>query len=131
MTFKSYHVSVSINRPADKVYEFVSNPENLPLWASGLGESITFVNGEWICDSPVGKIKVEFVEKNSFGILDHFVTLQSGEIFYNPMRVFPNDAGSELVFTLFHRPEMSDELFAEDLMAIKKDLETVKNLLEK
>src|SRR3989337_840272 len=35
MTFKSQHISVSINRPANQVYEFVSNPENLPKWATG------------------------------------------------------------------------------------------------
>jgi len=45
MTFKSRHVSVSINRPADQVYEFASNPENLPKWAAGLSGSIKNVNG--------------------------------------------------------------------------------------
>jgi len=131
MTFKPLHVSVSIDRPAEEVYEFVSNPENLPQWASGLGDSITFVDGAWIAASPVGDIKVEFAEKNSFGVLDHFITLPSGERFYNPMRVFPNDEGSELIFTLFHRPGMSAELLAEDAKAIQADLETVKRLMEK
>jgi uncharacterized membrane protein len=32
MTFRSQHISVSINRPADQVYEFAANPENLPKW---------------------------------------------------------------------------------------------------
>lgn len=36
MTLKSLHISVSINCPVDKVYEFASNPENLPKWAAGL-----------------------------------------------------------------------------------------------
>lgn len=130
MTFKPLHVSVSINRPAEEVYEFVSNPENLPRWAAGLGDSIRLVDGEWIAESPVGDIKVEFAEKNNLGVLDHFITLQSGETFYNPMRVFPNDQGSELIFTLFHRPGMSDEALAADAEAIKNDLETVKRLVE-
>ena len=51
-------------------------------------------------------------------------------IVYNPMRVFPNNDGSELVFTLYRRPEMSDQEFAEDAKAVEKDLAKLKTLLE-
>lgn len=131
MIFESRHISVSINRPADQVYEFASNPENLPKWAAGLSGSINNVNGDWIAESPMGRVKVNFAEKNKFGILDHDVTLPSGEKVYNPMRVFPNNDGSELVFTLYRRPGMSDQMFAEDAKAVTKDLEKLKTLLEK
>jgi len=130
-TFKSLHISVSINRPANDVYEFTSNPENLPKWAAGLGGSIKKVNGDWIAESPMGRIKVKFADKNKFGILDHNVTLPSGEKFYNPMRVFPNNDGSELIFTLYRRPQMSGKMFEEDAKLVKKDMEKLKILLEK
>ena len=130
MTFKSKHISVSINRPANEVYEFASNPENLPQWAAGLSGSIENVKGDWIAESPMGRVKVEFAEKNKFGILDHDVTLPSGEKIYNPMRVFPNDDGSEVIFTLYQRSDLSDQMFAEDAEAVAKDLEKLKSLLE-
>ena len=130
-TFKSRHISVSINRPADEVYEFATNPENLPKWAAGLSGSIKNVKGDWIAESPMGRIKIKFAEKNKFGILDHDVTLPSGEKVYNPMRVFPNNEGSELVFTLYRRLDMSDKMFAEDSKLVKSDLEKLKGLLEK
>ena len=130
MTFKSQHISVSSNRPADQVYEFASNPENLPKWAAGLSGSIRNVNGDWIAESPMGKVKVKFADKNKFGILDHDVTLPSGTKVYNPMRVFPNNDGSELIFTLYQRPDMSDQMFAEDVEAVATDLEKLKTLLE-
>jgi hypothetical protein len=130
MTFKSVHISVSIDRPADQVYEFASNPENLPKWAAGLGGSIKNVDGDWIAESPMGRIKVKFADKNKFGVLDHDVTLPSGAKFYNPMRVFPNNDGSELIFTLYRQPDMSDQMFAEDADAVTKDLRKLKTLLE-
>src|SRR5437867_11506591 len=111
MTFRSKHVSVSIDRPADEVYEFASNPENWPQWAAGLSGSMENVHGEWIAESPIGSVKVEFSAKNEFGILDHYVTLPSGETVYNPMRVSPNDAGSEMTFTIYRRPNVSAEMF--------------------
>jgi hypothetical protein len=129
--FNSRHVSISINNSTEKVYEFASDPENLPKWAAGVSGSIKNVNGEWIAESPMGMVKIKFADKNKFGILDHDVTLPSGETFYNPMRVFPNKGGSELIFTLYRRPGMSDRDFRKDEEQIKADLEKLKALVEK
>jgi hypothetical protein len=46
------------------------------------------------------------------------------------MRVFPNNDGSELVFTLYLRPDVSDQEFAEDAKSVDKDLAKLKILLE-
>jgi len=131
MTFTAKHISVTINRSAVKVYEFVSNPENVPKWVAGLSGLIRRVNEEWIAESPMGTVKVKFAEKNKFGVLDHDVTLSSGAKFYNPMRVFPNNEGSELLFTVYRRPDVSDQEFAADAKAVEKDLAKLKTLLEK
>ena len=77
----------------------------------------------------MGRVKVKFADKNKFGILDHDVTLPSGETFYNPMRVFPNKDGHELVFTLYQRPGMSDDDFRKDEEQIITDLQKLKGLL--
>jgi hypothetical protein len=47
------------------------------------------------------------------------------------MRVFPNNDGSELVFTLYRRPDVSDQEFAEDAKAVEKDLVKLKSLIER
>ncbi len=124
------HISVSIDRPPAEVYAFAANPENLPRWAEGLSGSIENVSGEWIADSPMGKVRVRFVKRNELGVLDHDVILESGESVHNPMRVVANGDGSELVFTLFRRPETSDEAFAADASAVERDLAALKRLLE-
>jgi hypothetical protein len=131
MTHQVRHISVSIDRPPDEVYSFVSNPENLPKWATGLGGSIKKVNGEWIADAPMGKVMIRFAEENKFGILDHEVVLESGVTINNPMRVFANGKGSEIFFTLIRQPEVSDEKFAQDARWVEKDLKILKGLLEK
>lgn len=131
MTFMAKHISISIDRSAAQVYEFASNPENLPKWAGGLSGSIKKVNDDWIAEAPMGTVKVKFAEKNKFGILDHDVTLSSGVKFYNPMRVLPNNDGSELVFTLYRHSGMSEQKFAEDAELVQKDLMSLKTLLEK
>jgi uncharacterized membrane protein len=125
------HVSVSINRPTAEVYAFASNPENLPQWASGLSTGIRKEGNEWISDSPMGKVKVRFEKKNEFGILDHKVVLPSGEVVSNPMRVFPNNKGSEVVFTVYRLPGRTDEEYITDANTVEADLKKLKSLLEK
>lgn len=56
--------------------------------------------------------------------------MPSGTTVCNPMRVFANGEGSEVLFTVYQRPGMSDEAFAEDTKAVRKDLDALKSLLE-
>jgi hypothetical protein len=74
----------------------------------------------------MGRVKVKFAEKNKFGVLDHDVTLPSGVKVYNPVRVLPNNDGSELVFTLYRRPDVFDQEFAEDGKSVERDLAKLK-----
>lgn len=132
MTFpETKHVSVSIERPPAEVYAFAGDARQLPRWAAGLANSAAVRAGDaWVMESPMGKVKVEFAPANPFGVLDHDVTLPSGEVVHNPLRVVRNGDGSEVVFTLFHRPGMTDGEFAADVEAIRRDLMTLKTLLE-
>lgn len=131
MSFPMKHISISIKRRAEDVYVFASNPANLPQWATGLsGSTIMQTGQDWICESPMGQVKVRFTEENKFGVMDHEVTLPSGEVNHNPFRVFKNDDGSEVLFTLFRLPRMSDSDFARDAEFIETDLRTLKHILE-
>ncbi len=130
MSWPAEHISISINRTPDKVYAFVSNPENLPQWAAGLSGSIRRVGETWVADSPMGQVKVRFAPQNNFGVLDHDVTLPNGETVHNPMRIVRNDADSEVVFTLFQRPGMSQQDMQSDAAQVFEDLLKLKMILE-
>jgi hypothetical protein len=49
---------------------------------------------------------------------------------HNPMRAVANGSGSEVVFTLYRRPEMSEAEFARDADWVASDLARLKALLE-
>jgi hypothetical protein len=124
-------LSVSIKCGPDKVYEFLSNPENWPKWAKGLGQSLKKVNGKWIVDTPQGQVKIRFTEINKFGILDHYVKTPTGTEIYVPMRVIANGTGSEVIFTLFRLPEMTEERYVEDQKLVEDDLRKLEHIMEK
>jgi hypothetical protein len=132
VTYPSKQVSIAINKNVNEVYQFISTPENMPRWAAGLSQSQMVKSGDdWIAESPMGKVKVHFAEKNKFGVVDHDVTLPSGETNHNPLRVVRNGEGSEVIFTLYRLPKVTDADFDKDAAAVKKDLEKLKSLLEK
>ncbi len=100
MTYPVKNINVSINKPARDVYQFASNPENFPKWVKFV-KSITRKDDSWIAQTDLGTIKMKFAAQNEFGIIDHDVTLDNGNIIYNPMRVLVNNKGCEFIFTLF------------------------------
>ena len=130
MTSQSLHLGIGIDRPAAVVYDYISQPANLPEWAAGLAGSIEFVEGRWVADSPMGQVVVEMTEPNPYGIADHRVTLATGESFFNPMRVIADGDGCELVFTVRRQAGASDADFDRDAAAVTADLASVKRLLE-
>ena len=130
MTSHSKHLSERIDRPAGEVYAYASDPANLPEWAPGLGSAVERVGGQWFVETDMGRVGFVFVERNPYGVLDHDVTLPSGETIHNPMRVIRDGDGSEVVFTLRRLPEMTDEEFARDAEAVAADLTRLKRLLE-
>lgn len=129
---KSTSLTVSINRDPRTVYEFVSNLENLPKWASKAFQSIKQVKGEWIAETPQGAANVVLAQRNDFGVLDHYVSLASlGIEVYVPMRVVKNGInGSEVVVTLFYASNISEEKFAQDMKMVEQDLKNLKNIME-
>lgn len=124
-------VSVTIDRSCAQAYEFLLAPENMSLWASGLGASLERAGDEWIVQSPEGPARVRFTDRNAFGVLDHTVFPPDGSEVYVPMRVIANGEGCEVILTLFRQPSMSDARFAADLEWVQRDLETLKTVLEK
>lgn len=128
--FETRIISISIVRRPQEVSDFVSNPANLPRWASGIGTSIKNVDGKWIADTQNGPIEIRFAPRNDLGVLDHYVTVAPGVVVYAPMRVVPNGSGSELTFTLFRQPDMTDRKFQEDADWVLRDFARLKALLE-
>ena len=123
-------ISVDIRRPAAEAYAFLSEPENFPKWASGLAGALRKVGEDWVAETSEGRAIVHFSERNSFGVLDHSVTLPKGTTVYVPLRVVAKEGGCELVLTLFRRPDMSDERFTADAEWVMRDLAVAKRILE-
>src|SRR5690349_12065773 len=114
MASDSVQVAERIDRAAEDVYAYVAQPAHIAEWAPGLGDRVERDGDDWFVLGGMGRVKVVFAPPNEFGVLDHEVTLPSGERFYNPLRVVGYGEGSEIVFTVRRWPGMSDAELARD-----------------
>jgi hypothetical protein len=120
---RSHHVSRVIAASPEAVYEYASDVDNLPRWAAGLAQAAVVREGDSLfVESPMGRVEVRFVERNRFGVLDHDVTLPTGTVVTNPVRVLSHPEGAEVVFTV-RQIELDDDEFARDIELVAKDLE--------
>lgn len=87
---------------ARAVYDFASQMNNLPRWASGLAS----------------------------GVMDHDVTLPDGTSVHNAFRVTPAGDSSVLTFVVLRMPGTSQEAFEADVAHVRKDLKALRRLLE-
>ena len=125
-------VTVSIDRDWREVYDFVSIPQNFSRWAAGLGTRFEKSGDEWTAEDRNGKpMRIRFAQPNEFGVVDHIVFPADGGEVRCPMRVVANGTGAEVTFTVFRLPPMTETEFAADATAVKRDLDTLKALLER
>ena len=127
---ESRHISVDIDRPFEVAYTYAADPAHLPAWAPGLCTKIERVDGRWVAESGMGQIVVDFAPPNPFGVLDHDVTVGSGETFHNPMRILRKGDAAEVVFTLRRQDGMTDADFDRDAAAVHADMTALKRIIE-
>lgn len=124
------HISCAIHADPQAVYNVIANPFNLPSWAAGLAQANVEQEGDdLLVDSPMGPVRVRFVPRNPHLVADHEVTLPTGIIVNNPLRVLSHPHGCEVVFSV-RQLELSDEEYAQDCAMVEKDLHTLKALCE-
>jgi hypothetical protein len=123
-------VSISIRRRPEEVYDFLADPANFPQWSAFIRE-IRKEGSEWVATTPEGTVRMRFTPRNEFMVLDHYVTVRPDLQVYVPMRVLANqEDDSEVIFTVFRLPGMSDEQYNDDILMVLTDLAGLKRVLE-
>jgi hypothetical protein len=112
-------LSITVGRPAPRVYDFLRRPENLSRWAA-----------HWIGEPAHDAVSWCFTEPNQLGVLDFAVRQPCGTNLYVPLRVVAHAEGCTLVVTLFRRPGVSDTQFAAAAERVKRDLVRAPLLLD-
>ena len=117
-------LSVSIDNDPDVVFRYVTDPRNLPHWATGFALSVAAPGAgepEWTVQTSDGPVRLRFADDNPYRVADHWVRSPAGEVM-NPMRVLGNGSGAEVLFTLFRAAGVSDADHERDRSLVTADL---------
>ena len=120
--------TISIDAPPDKTVRFLSNGANLPRWAVGFAKSVSAADDWWRVTTGSGEVDLRIDSDERTGVVD-FVMARGVEI-VAASRVIPRGRASEVVFTQFQGPGMSDAMFEKNIQAVGHELRVLKSILE-
>jgi hypothetical protein len=130
-TLRSDTRTISIQAPADLVFDFLASPENLPQWAVGFCRSIRPGDDEhWLVETTQGDIPIRFVTDRDVGTIDFHMWPAPGVEAIAFSRVVPNGEGTEYLFTQFQSAAMPDDVFEQQVRALIEEMQVLKALLQ-
>lgn len=131
---KSFSVqSVSIDSPVDKVFSFIANPSNLPLWTDAFKKAD---HNSALLVSPAGELQIGLETKSDkeSGTIDWIMKLPDGGIGNAYSRVVKNANGRSIYsFILLAPPVPIEKLegtLKEQEIILSKELKKLKQILE-
>ncbi|WP_291870914.1 hypothetical protein [Maribacter sp.] len=124
--------SIGINRPANKVFEFISKPENLSLWTNAFAQAN---QTSAIMVTPNGELSIglETLISKENGTIDWVMTMPDASIGKAFSRVSENGKNAIYSFVLLAPPVPLEQLegaLSAQKIVLAEELKKLKNLLE-
>jgi hypothetical protein len=123
----SVTLTVSIDRPYESVFDYLSDPKNDPAWAVNFIKAVKTAGGKTVAVTPMGEIPLEVRSDRRTGVIDKVF---GGRVVV-PTRVVKNGGGADYVFTLHQPDDMPDEAWeGHGVPGLREELDTLKRILE-
>jgi hypothetical protein len=118
--------SIAIDATPAKVFDFVAEPRNLPLWAPGAVKSVEPSGDDWIFHNGDSERRVIVRTSQEYGTVD-LLSPDGPGVF---TRVVPNGTGAEYQFTLFFPEGTPEDAVTAQSDIIDEELVTVRTHCE-
>ncbi len=120
-------MSVVLPAPKQRVFAYLSKPENLPRWATEFAAEFRTVNGRHRVVTPDGELFFEIQADERTGVIDMLAGPDEGQMAVFPARVVGLPGGSSaFLFAMFQLPGLSDAQFEDQHASLLRELENVK-----
>ena len=127
---KVYTSSTLIEAAPERVFEYVSVPENQPEWAVNFVRSTRPLgDGRYVMETPVGEMTYRVDADPARGTVDFVFETPQGES-VTPTRLVPHPAGSVFTFTILRQPVMPDEAWEAGKRGLDEELDVLRQRLE-
>lgn len=112
--------------PKERVFDYMSDIDNLPRWATEFARELKVVDGKHVVVNNLGEFLFEIRSDESSGVVDMYAGPTEEEMGVFPTRVVELPGGaSAYSFTMFQAPGMPDELFESQYESLRREFENL------
>jgi hypothetical protein len=123
---RSETVTAVLQAPADEVFGFLADIENLPEWATEFARRLVRDGDDYKVVNGLGEFFFDVRADASTGVIDMFAGPSKDAMALFPTRVVAlPDGTSAFTFTMFQAPGMPDELFESQHASLRRELAEV------
>ena len=123
---RSETVSTTLAAEAGDVFDYMSDIERLPEWATEFARELRREGDDYKVVNGLGEFYFEIRADRDTGVIDMFAGPTKDQMAVFPTRVVALPGGrSAYTFTMFQGPEMPDELFESQHASLQREFENV------
>ena len=116
-----------VNVPRDSVFEFLSNIENIPKWATKFVSKLTLVDNKYKAMTPIGEVFIRLDTDKKAGLIDIYAGPTENNMTPAYMRIISLPGSSTAVmFTFFQYDSTPDAVWDVFCQWIKIEVENIK-----
>jgi hypothetical protein len=115
-------VTTVLHAPSDRVFAYLADIENLPLWATEFARELKVVNGRHKVVNGLGEFFFEIQADAGTGVIDMLAGPEVDQLALFPTRVVPlGHDQTAFTFTMFQWPGQPDELFESQYASLQRE----------
>jgi hypothetical protein len=116
-------VTTVLDAPRDEVFAFLSDVDNLPLWATEFARELRREGTRTVVVNGLGEFVFSIDADDDTGVIDMYA---DGTLF--PTRVVSlGPEQSAYTFTMFKAPGMADDLFESQYRSLLREFDNIRN----
>jgi len=119
---RSRTVTAVFPAPRERVFQYMSDIDNLPRWATEFARELKVVDGRHVVVNGLGEFVFKIESDEGTGVVDMYAGPTEDELGVFPTRVVElPGGGSAYSFTMFQAPGMPDELFESQYESLRRE----------
>jgi hypothetical protein len=120
-------ITAVLEAPKEVVFDYLSQVDNLPDWASDFAQELKYVDGKAKVVNGLGEFYFSIESDRDTGVIDMYAGPTEDELALFPTRVVPiGDDRSAYSFTMFKAPGMPDELFESQYESLRREFDNIR-----
>jgi hypothetical protein len=120
-------VTAVLEAPSEAVFAFLSNVDNLPLWATDFARELRYENGKAKVVNGLGEFYFSMDADPDTGVIDMYAGPTEDRLAVFPTRVVAlGPETSAYTFTMFKGHDMADELFESQYRSLQREFDNIR-----